>query len=299
LNPREGIVEVSDRTVAKPVVYDWTDPRKAPLPPDVHVAHPGERLPEPESPAPPAGPTEAELRCTLRVAIASREFADENLQRADATHQRALFHVEQCRQRLESFAALDDEVTAATVEALRTGDGRPRVDLDDVLRRRLAEREVAKADVQAAERALTVLAEGLADARADAIEATKAAKHAAVAVSMITAEQMAERVFALEAEAGVLREVLHGADFVGVTSPPALRRIFGDGKRFLRPVDRSAWEAARAALLIDPQAEVVIPVPDSIGTAIDNTVPPAPQFRSHEVVHAVPIRPLHPPETEG
>ena len=54
---------------------------------------------------------------------------------------------------------------------------------------------------------------------------------------MILAERLAEKVVDLKSEAQRLREKLHGADFVGVQAPQALRTVYGDGQRF--PVARS------------------------------------------------------------
>jgi hypothetical protein len=264
---------------------------------------PSEPLPGPAASPPPA-PTEAELRETLEQCISAKAFADTNLQRAQETHDRAGRHVERCRTALENFATLDDEVTEATVEALRSGDGRPRVDLSDELRRRVSERNIARDDLVAAERAAVVLAEGLTASRVDADAAMKAARTAAVAVVALEAEAMALRVLQLEAEAARIREAMFGFDRInigtGMPFPLIVRKVFGlNNPRFLRPIDASAWQAARDALLDDPTAEVVIPVPDRIGPAIDNTVAPvARTMFSHEVVHAVPISDWKPAETE-
>ena len=229
---------------ADPVSYS---PLSNPAAPDRHGF-------SPPSPAASSAPTEDELRETLAQAITSRNFAAENVDRAHATHERAVRHVAHCRERLAEFAGLDGEITDATVKALRSGEGRPRIDDNDPLRRRVVERDIAKADLRAAEHALQVLFDALTDAQADAGAATKAANTAAATLSMMLAEQMAERVVALETEAQQLREELHGADVVGVTPPPALKTIYGDGARFLRPVDRSAWAALRERLLADPHA---------------------------------------------
>ena len=37
-----------------------------------------------------------------------------------------------------------------------------------------------------------------------------------------------------------------------------VRQVYGDGQRFLRPVDGAAWVAARQALLADPTAQVEV-----------------------------------------
>jgi hypothetical protein len=215
-------------------------------------------LPSPIAPPPPR-PTEAQLRETLEQCIATRDFTNEAASAATEAHVRSVRHTERCRTHLASFDGLDDRITDLTVAQLRGEGGRPRPDgQGDELKRRVVERDLAKADAAAAERAERVLAAAAADARADAEKATRAAQIAAAAVTMILAERLAEKVVDLESEAQRLREKLHGADFVGVQAPQALRTVYGDGQRFLRPVDKSAWAALRQRLMDDPMAELTI-----------------------------------------
>ena len=108
-----------------------------------------------------------------------RSSAD-TLKDAEASAERARDHVEACRARLKSFASLDDDMTAATVIALRSGDGRPRVGMDDALRQRVRERDDACADLRAAENTRRELDAALVNAKADAEAATQAARKAAL-----------------------------------------------------------------------------------------------------------------------
>jgi hypothetical protein len=248
-----------DRPEIRHVGSGWDGPvrAEASAPLAMPLVVPGGNPPAPAvivAPAPT--PTESELRELLTECLAAKSFADENLQRARETSDRAARHAERCRGALGSYAGLDDEITQATVEALRGGEGRPRHDVNDELRRRVASRDVAKADADAATRAEKVLADDLYAARADAASAARAANTAAAALTMIVAEAMAQRVIEMENEAARLREILHGADVVGVTTPKAVKMIYADGSRFLKPVDRSAWSALRDRLLADPTVEL-------------------------------------------
>jgi hypothetical protein len=189
----------------------------------------------PPSPAPAGPPTERQLRGVLEQAIAAKRFASDSLARATETAARATEHRAQCEVRLRDFADLDDRITTATIEGLRSGHGRP-MHNDDPLRRLVTERGMARDDLVAAQRAETVLAAALTDAQGEAAAATKAANVAAAALSHVLAEREAERILALEAE--IVR----------------LREIEGDGSRYRRPIDKSAWIALRERLLADPSA---------------------------------------------
>jgi hypothetical protein len=215
-------------------------------------------------PAPPA-PTEAALREVLTQCIAAKSFADANLQRAQETSDRAAKHAERCRGGLASFTGLDDEITAAAVEALRGGEGRPRHDFNDELRRRAASRDVAKADADAATRAEQVLARDLEQTKADAPAAAKAARTAAVAVAGVAAARKAERHDELVAEAARIREGLAGFDRAatgsGATIPHGVLRVLRDPRNsinLMREIDASAWQAVIDRLLTDPEVQVEI-----------------------------------------
>jgi hypothetical protein len=214
----------------------------------------------PPAPPPKAPPTEAERREVLEQCVIAARFAADNVDRAHETHERAVRHVERCREALAEFDGLDQQITDATVEALRSGDGRPRVDNDDPLRRRVIERDLAQADLRAAEHALAVLFDALTDAQADAAAATKAANIAAAEIVALTAEAMAQDILDREAETQRQRELLYGFDKVataaGLRTPQIVLQVYGDTKRFLRPVEGAPWLAARDALLADPAAEV-------------------------------------------
>ena len=247
----------------------------------------GNPSPSQTEPAPPP-PTESELREVLAQTIASKQFADDQLARAQASAARAALHVAQCKSHVATFDDLDDQITERTVEALRSGDGRPRGGMDDDLRLRVAERDVARASAAAAERAQAVLDVAALEASVEADHAAQAARRAAVAVAAIEAQRLAERVIALEDEAERTRELVRGFDRAaantGLALPTSVFTVVtaDGGAALMRPVDATAWQAALDRLLADATAEVSVPIPEPR---------PKPVLRySHEVRHAVPIR---------
>ena len=244
-----------------PVGTTVRDDRTTHLP----LTMPGGLQPQPLEPPPPP-PTEAELRATLAQANAAWAFADEGLQRAKASADRAAQHVAQCKAHAATFDDLDDQITERTVEALRSGDGRPRGGMDDDLRQRVAERDVARASAVAAERAQPVLDAAALEAGVGADLALKAARSAAVAVMAGEAERLAQRVVDLEDEAERTRDALIAFDRVSAsTEQPLPAAVFAvvvaDSARLSKPVDSRAWEAALDQLLGDAQAEVSVTIP--------------------------------------
>ena len=122
----------------------------------------------------------------LHECLLARDVTAAQVERAKATADRAAAYVERCQANVADFADLEAQITERTIEALRSGEGRPRGGQDDELRQRIAERDVARANATAAERAAAVLVEGLVDARTDAEHAITAARRAAVAVAAMS-----------------------------------------------------------------------------------------------------------------
>ena len=238
-----------------------------------------------EVPKPP--PSEQQLRATLAQVITAMQFANAQLDRSSATHQRSIKHAEHCREHLQTFDGLDDQITAQTIAALQSGDGRPRGGQDDELRQRIAERDVARANATASERAQRLLSEALVDASDDAAKAALAARRAALAVAAVEAAKLAQRVIDLEDEAKRTRERVYGFDRLAVNShlalPPALHAVlWADDGHQLRRADSSSWQAAIDQLLTDASAEVSIEIPPP--------APPRPRQPGLEVRRAIPIR---------
>ena len=73
--------------------------------------------------------------------------------------------------RVATFAGLDDEVRELTSEAVRGGEGRPRIDVPDALRERIGQRDAARLAFDAATAAIEVFAREAGVARAAASEA--------------------------------------------------------------------------------------------------------------------------------
>lgn len=257
---------------------------------------PGGNSPPPQQaePAPPP-PTEEQLRAGLAQCIVARDFTAAQLARAEATVDRAVAHVARCRANVADFGDLEAQITAATVEALRSGEGRPRGGTDDELRQRIAARDVARASLTAVERAEVVLREALVDAQTDATQAAQAARRAAIAVAAIEATKLAERVVELESEAERTRAVLLAFDRVNANSGhPLPAVVFGvvvsDAAKLMQPVDASSWYGAVDALMADAEAAVSIPLPPRRPKPVLS--------HSHEVTIAIPIRRPQPDPVE-
>ena len=247
---------------------------------------PGGLQPQPLEPPPPP-PTETELREVLAQCIASKTFADEGLQRAQASAERGHQYVTRWREKLATFDSLEDEATQHAIEQLRSEAGRLDPD-DDVMRHKRMEREAARDALHAAERAASLLDTAALEARVDADHAAKAARAAAVAVMAIEAEQLGKRVIDLEDEVDRMRDALIAFDRVSASTeqplPLAVFEAIGvNNPKLSKPIDTSAWEAALDQLLGDAQAEVVVTIPER--------PPPPPVLRySNEVIHVQPIQ---------
>jgi hypothetical protein len=119
--------------------------------------------------------------------------AEETLSRAQSVHERAEHHREKCTRRLAEYATLDAEVVEHKVLALKCDVGRMDVDLPDALRRRIADRDLARTDLSTAESAAAVFLAEMAQASAAAGDAAKAVRAADAAVLGITTLMLADR----------------------------------------------------------------------------------------------------------
>jgi hypothetical protein len=261
LDPRTAF----DRPVVNRIGEGWgTSYAEPPLTTSLPLSVPGALPPaEPrqiDTPTPP--PTETELREHLADAIAAKTMADEVLRRAEAAHDRAEHHRETCTRTLAGFAGLADEITAHVTEALRCDIGRVDPSIDEETELRIGDRAKAEVEMAAAERAASTLLGERATAAQRVGECDVAMKRAAAAVIAIAAEAMAMRIVAMEEEVAQMREALFGFNTVhnnsGNPLPPTVRRLFADGRRFLKPVDGAPWITARDALLVNPQAVVEV-----------------------------------------
>jgi hypothetical protein len=139
---------------------------------------PFEKYPPPEPPPIPVPPTEQELRVELQEAIAALKAAEEALSRSQSTHERAEHHRDKCSRRLAKYATLDAEVVEHKVLALRCDVGRIDIDPPGGLRRRIADRDLARTDLTTAESVAQVLLAEMAQASAAAGDAAKAVRAA-------------------------------------------------------------------------------------------------------------------------
>jgi hypothetical protein len=269
-------------------VGDWSDTsRTERLDPASHF--PFEPLPATQPQPIPERPNEAELRKQLQHALEHQQAADVKAQRARDAHERAEHHREKCSRQLAEFATLDAEVVEHKVTALKCDVGRLDVDLPDELRRRIADRDLARTDLGAADRAAAVLLAERAEASAAAGETARAVERALCATLNATAEGIAVHFFASLREAERCVRALTGFDkFVAGrngTLPSLVRDVLLAEPRDLRvplgTASTDAWRAAGDRLKADVEASV----------SMDDLLPPAapqrpPMMVTFNVTHA-------------
>ena len=246
---------------------------------------PGELAPAAE-PARQLAPTEQQLRADLRAARDAYRQAVIERDTAATVAARARAHLDHCAAELSGFGGLDDQIAEFTTEALRQAEQRPRIDLPDQLRDRLTDRERARVEHGAAERAFATLSAELHQAKARADEMQRRAYAAANAMLAIEGERLAEHRSGLLAEADRITTSLFAADKAGIKlRGSALAALYSQRDQFARLQDTSAWVSAREELLSDPQARVVVRLPD----APPPDVAPVVAFTTSKVVVATPI----------
>ena len=254
-------------------------------------------------PAPPVTPlSEEALRECLAVATSAKTEALAAHEAARAAHDRAAALVAGRQAILAGFDDVDDEAETTTIAALKAAAA---TILSPTLRTRMVDREVARADLIAAERAMESLARELAAARTAADEAEKAQVRAVDAVLSREAGKIATEYDRLRAEAARQRDRLIAFD--RFTSPregqiPAqVREIILASPMPGGIVDKSGWEAAATALVADHRAEFSIHAPAA--PYVPQPLSPG-RFEDHGGkpprlgVPAIPIRPIVTTETE-
>ena len=228
---------------------------------------PFEPVPATQPQALPVRPSDEQLRRQLQAAIDARAIANEKMQRAEAAHERAEFHLQKCQRRLAEFATLDEEIAANTLEALRCDAGRLSPDLSEEMELRIADREKARTEAAAAEHAAAVLLAERAEASSAAGETAKAVERVMCAVLNSTAEGIAVHFFASMREAERCMRSLAGfGKFVTGRSgmlPGLVRDVLLAEPRDMRVpvsalggVDTSAWLRAGDRLKADVEATI-------------------------------------------
>jgi hypothetical protein len=229
---------------------------------------PVERLPL------PVRPSDAELRQQLQHALDAQRNVDENLRRAEDARGRAEHLLQKCQQRLAEFATLDAEVIEHKVTALKCDVD---VDLSDGLRRRIADRDLARTDLHATEEATSILRVDLAQAAAAAGDAAKAVEALKCSVLNTQAEGIAVRFHASMREAERCVRALAAFDMFiagrGGVLPGLVRGVLLAEPKDMRVpasalggVSVDAWQRAGDALKADVQATV----------SMDDLLPPPP-----------------------
>jgi hypothetical protein len=220
-------------------------------------------LPEAVAPPPPPPPTEAELRERLSLARAFKHAATETLKRAEAAHQRAEVHRENCARSLANYAHLDAAIAEHTIQALRCDAGRLDPSLSDEAEVALAERDSLRAQLTAADTALSTFRRELAEASQRAGDAARDADRAAVKVLACTAERLAQKHADAVRETTRLFELLASFDRVtgtrGSSLPRSVRSVLVDALpdprgNLMRKLDTSMWTTGIEQLLADPLA---------------------------------------------
>jgi hypothetical protein len=206
-------------------------------------------------------PDEPALRDTLAARIATRSAAAEAAEAAEQAHLRGEANLSRCQKAFAGFLTLDAEVAEATATALRTGDGRPRIDQED-LRTKVAARDLARSELAAAEGALTVLLRSRGQAITDLQQASAQVDQTTAMILAVHAERLAVRHATLAVEAAAILELLmsaaHGIAGVrlGEVTRTALARV--DQMALARPRDARDWERLGTLIKQDPQAELTL-----------------------------------------
>jgi hypothetical protein len=232
---------------------------------DDPVLHlPFDKLPAPTpDPPPPPAPSEAQYRASLAQALAAQVQADEAVSRATEAHERAIALVTKRRTELSSYASLDSDRFARTLDSLRDDDGYQTTPGEDD---RLIKREIAKLDLEEAERAETTLLNERAVRASAAGDAAKEVNRLATCVLLHKAEAMADEYNEHLRQAAAIKEALHEFDWFsansGARSGKVTNILLSSGTAALAKLrDTSSWREARDKLLADPQAEISIATP--------------------------------------
>jgi hypothetical protein len=241
--------------------------------------------PPPSYVPPPPQPSEQQHRDALIAAIETQRDADAKLTAATEAHARALKLIKERQQVLAGFASLDDERLARTLDSLRDDDGGTTLPGTDD---RLIKREIARIEVEDAERAAETLMHDLILAREQQGAAAKQVNMLATSVLSHEADDIADRHNELLRQAAVELEKLHEFNhFTANTGVPLSGKVTslllaGGTAGLTRLRDTSGWRAARDRLIEDPQAEIDIKHMPSKPYVVDNSVIPVGGMREED-----------------
>jgi hypothetical protein len=237
---------------------------------------PGGNPPPPYMPPPPQ-PSEQEHRAALIAALEHQKADDSKLASAAEAHARSLRLVEQRKQALAGFASLADDRLAQTLDSLRDDDGAVTLPgADD----RLIKREIARLDLEDAERACETLAAELASMVSASEQAARDVSRAVVSVLSHIADRAADEHAEALAQAAACKELLHEFDQFSANSGVRLSGkvhsiLLANGTGVAKLRDTSSWRTAREKLLADPRAEIVIDTPAPAKPSATSTAWPA------------------------
>ena len=206
-------------------------PRMAALPPGVRIMGRDPPTPRIEIPKATEPPSEAEARQTLMERQREKHDADAALAAAQAAYQRATKHLADAIDAVASYDNLDAEIVEATAAALRSGDGRPRIEASDELRGRIAARGEAQAGLSAARAAEQQLAAEQAQARTVATDAATAHEFAIRDVLAVEANKLAERYLEVLSDAHAFAATAAGLWDAVADANGLVRGSFGPAAR--------------------------------------------------------------------
>jgi hypothetical protein len=240
------------------------------LPLEWHRGGPNVPIPSPPVPPPPA-PTEQELRARLGEALALKRERENEFARIEAAHDRALQRQAKCPTKFADYATLDQSIAEAAITALRCSTGVMSADLSEEHETAIADRELVRAELTAADTAVsTFFAERAVAAKALG-DATQAVDVLIARVLTHTAEDVARQVEAAQAHLDALRDLLVGLDRfttplrnASVVIQPCTARVYAstDRRHFAKLIDIGPWRAAADALRADADAVVTITLPE-------------------------------------
>jgi hypothetical protein len=246
--------------------------------------------------------TEAERRGALREAIAAVGVAEQKRDKVKAAHDRGLTVIAGLERELTRYHDVDQDAPRDVKRTLeRGGEPKPGRVLDERLKHDVTRRDRLRAELAATVTATEELATDLQAAEQVVADAQAAITPAHVAVLMCEIARLGDEHDALMKPVELIRRKLFAARSVvrGAWPANAMAAISHINRDHM--VNASGWRAAADAVLIDPDAEIVIPDPGEITRPIlaPPTHGPRPQVPS--VVRAVPVGGLRdaPPEPPG
>jgi hypothetical protein len=214
--------------------------------------------------APPAPPSEEQLRQRLGAAIEAMHAAEAKLKEADSVYQRAEEHRKACQRKAAQFSGLDQELSVAMVESFRASEDPATV--RERFSPQLSERAIIETENTAAASAAVRLQHELSDASESSANARQAVDTLIAQVLAHTADDLARECQTFLAEIERRKLVLLAfSKFAAPTKQflaPVTREVLGGNispQQVFR-ADLTPWLAAAEALHNDPQAEVEIPL---------------------------------------